>query len=59
MLTELRIGRLKDEPLKMSELVVPLSNTPCVFSDEYEKLKKFFDEVSGLKERREAKNLKK
>jgi hypothetical protein len=31
----------------------------CIFSDEYEKFKKFTDDVTGLKERREAKNAKK
>ena len=45
---------MKDEPLKVSEFVIPLANTPCVFSDEYEKLKKFTDDVTGLKDRREA-----
>lgn len=32
---------IKDEPLKVSEFIGPLANTSCVFSDEYEKLKKF------------------
>ncbi len=36
-----------------------MSNTACVFSDEYEKFKKFTDEVTGLKDKREAKNAKK
>ena len=47
--------RLKDEPLKLNELVNPLSNSICVFAEEYEKIRKFTDDVTGLKERREAK----
>lgn len=35
--------------------MIPLSNTLCVFADEFEKFKKFTDEVTGLKERRDAK----
>ena len=33
----------------------PLSNTLCVFASEYEKFKKFTDDVTGLRELREAK----
>ena len=50
-----RIGRLKDEPLKMSEFVTALANTPCVFAEEYEKMLKFTDDVCGFKEKREQK----
>ena len=54
-MTQLRIERLGDEPLRMSEFVNPLSNSLCVFASEYEKFKKFTDEVTGLKELKEAK----
>lgn len=47
---------MKDEPLKINELLNPLAHSICVFSEEYEKIRKFTDEVTGLKERREAKN---
>ena len=40
----------------MSEFVNPLSNSLCVFASEYEKFKKFTDEVTGLRELRELKN---
>jgi SpoVK/Ycf46/Vps4 family AAA+-type ATPase len=33
VLTPFRIERLKDEPLKLSELVNPLSNSICVFAE--------------------------
>jgi hypothetical protein len=52
VLTPMRILRMKDEPLRMNELVNPLANSICVFSEEYEKIRKFTDEVTGLKERR-------
>ncbi len=52
VLTPFRIERLKDEHLKLNELVNPLSNSICVFAEEYDKIKKFTDEVTGLKERR-------
>ena len=52
VLTPFRIERLKDQPLKLSELVNLLSNSICVFAQEYEKIRKFTDEVTGLKERR-------
>ena len=51
----MRIERMVDEPLKLSEFINPLSNTVCLFAEEYEKMRKFTDEVTGLKDRREAK----
>jgi hypothetical protein len=45
----MRIQRLGDDPLRMSEFINPLSNSICVFSGEYEKLRKFTDEILGLK----------
>ena len=39
----------------MSEFINPLSNSICVFAGEYDKFKKFTDEVTGLKEIKEAK----
>ncbi len=45
---------MKDEPLKINELINPLSNSMCVFAEEYEKIRKFTDDVTGLRERREA-----
>jgi hypothetical protein len=32
VLTPCRVERLKDEPLKLSELINPLSNSICVFA---------------------------
>lgn len=57
VLTPLRIQRLADEPLRLSEFINPLSNTICVFAGEYDKFRKFTDEVTGLRELREAKKL--
>lgn len=37
----------------MSEFLNPLSNSICVFSGEYDKFRKFTDEVIGLKEKKE------
>jgi hypothetical protein len=37
----------------MSEFINPLSNSICVFSGEYDKIRKFTDEVIGLKEKKE------
>ena len=37
----------------MSEFLNPLSNSICVFSGEYDKFRKFTDEVIGLKDRKE------
>jgi hypothetical protein len=53
VLTPLRIQRIGDEPLRMSEFLNPLSNSICVFSGEYDKFRKFTDEVIGLKDRKE------
>jgi hypothetical protein len=53
VLTPLRIQRISDEPLRMSEFINPLSNSICVFSGEYDKIRKFTDEVTGLKEKKE------
>jgi hypothetical protein len=39
----------------MNELVNPLSSSVCVFAEEYEKIRKFTDDVTGLKDRRDAK----
>ena len=44
-----------DDPLRMNEFINPLSNSLCVFSTEYEKFKKFTDEVTGLRELKESK----
>ena len=52
VLTPLRIQRIGDEPLRMSEFLNPLSNSICVFSGEYDKFRKFTDEVIGLKDRK-------
>jgi hypothetical protein len=41
--------------LKVSEFVQPLSSSVWIFADEYDKFKRFADEVTGLKELREAK----
>lgn len=38
----------------MSEFINPLANSLCVFASEYEKFKKFTEEVTGLKELKEA-----
>lgn len=54
-MTNFRIARLKDEPFRINELINPLSNSICVFSEEYEKIRKFTDDVTGIRERREAK----
>ena len=54
-MTPLRVQRLKDEPLRLSEFIHPLSGSICVFAGEYDKFRKFTDEVTGLKERKEAK----
>ena len=53
VLTPLRIQRIGDEPLRMSEFLNPLSNSICVFSGEYDTFRKFTDEVIGLKDRKE------
>ena len=51
----MRIQRINDDPLRMSQFINPLSNSICVFAGEYEKLRKFTDEVLGLKEKKDAK----
>jgi hypothetical protein len=51
----MRIQRLGDDPLRMSEFINPLSNSICVFAGEYDKFRKFTDEVLGLKEKKEEK----
>ena len=51
----MRIDRLGDEPLRMNEFINPLSNSLCVFASQYEKFKKFTEEVTGLRELKEAK----
>lgn len=53
----MRIQRIKDEPLRMGEFINPLSNSICVFSGEYEKFRKFTDDVIGLKDKREKKEV--
>lgn len=37
----------------MSEFINPLSNSICVFSGEYDKIRKFTDEVIGLKDKKD------
>ena len=39
----------------MNEFINPLSNSLCVFASEYERFKKFTEEVTGLRELKEAK----
>lgn len=41
--------------MRLSEFINPLSSSICVFSGEYEKFRKFTDEVTGLKEKKEEK----
>jgi hypothetical protein len=43
-------------PLEINEFVVPLSNQPSTYIEEYEKFKEFNDDVTGLKARRDKKN---
>ena len=35
---------------------MPLSITPCVFAEEYEKLVKFTEDINGFKEKKEKGN---
>lgn len=60
MLTERRMLQLNDKknvrPLEINEFVVPLSNQPSTYIEEYEKFKEFNDDVTGLKARRDKKN---
>jgi hypothetical protein len=41
----------------MSEFINPLSSSICVFSGEYDKFRKFTDEVTGLREKKEEKKV--
>ncbi len=42
VLTERRVKRLIERPLTFNELIGPLSNTHCVFSQDYEKIRQVF-----------------
>lgn len=55
-MTPLRIQRLNDEPLRLSQFINPLSNSVCVFSGEYEKFRKFTDDILNLKEPKKDSN---
>lgn len=43
-------------PLQVNEFIVPLSNQPSTYIEEYEKFRSFNDEITGIKLRREKKN---
>ncbi|CAD8093406.1 unnamed protein product [Paramecium sonneborni] len=54
IITPERIKKIPDEPITIDEFLARLSRQPYVKSQvEYDKLRTFFDEVTGTKERRE------
>ena len=52
----MRIQRLNDEPLRLSEFINPLSNSACVFAGQYEKFRKFTDDILNLKDAKKDQN---
>ena len=47
---------MSTRPLQINEFIVPLSNQPSTYIEQYEKFRQFNDEVTGIKLRRDKKN---
>ncbi|EGR34501.1 hypothetical protein IMG5_009370 [Ichthyophthirius multifiliis] len=55
IITQRRLMQLQERVISLNEFVIPLSNQPNIYAQEYIKYREFWDEMSGVKARRKKK----